>query len=50
MAEKICVNCEGDIDLQEPFLMVDDKYLCDSHCLGDFLQTHGLAALKQGAE
>ncbi len=46
MNEDVCVYCGDDINHDEPFIMVDESYLCDGHCLGDFLQTHGLVALK----
>lgn len=50
MVEIICVNCEHEIDADEGFVMVDDKHLCDSTCLAEFLMTHGLVVLNTGRE
>lgn len=50
VTERMCANCDSEIDHVEDMIMVnDDSYLCDSFCLGEFLQTHGLVAL-QGVE
>lgn len=46
MNEEVCVSCGRDINFDERPIMVDDSYLCDGYCLGDFFETHGLSALK----
>ena len=49
VTEKMCESCKREIDYEEEMVTVNENsYLCNTDCLVDFLQTHGLVGLPQG--
>lgn len=49
VTEKMCESCDREIENEEGMITVnEDSYLCNTDCLVDFLQTHGLVGLPQG--
>jgi hypothetical protein len=46
--KEVCVCCGWDIENMDEAFGVNDGYVCDSSCLADLIDMHGILVLKQG--